>query len=303
MLLGEGRGSRTLAWFLLPIIFLPGGYVVYSGLASQSGTALSAFVSGGAPQLFTHAFSVSALLWIAWIPVLVYSAFARDPTRSKVGWVLRRVATALVLFTAFVALAATIWYAFGRPVSGVSPPEWETVTLNALFLVGVSSLIAFLSFFASIIGGTILSLPILITSFAIPALVGTPLVRAHAVARGAPPRVGSDHARLEVTVRLHGSKGHKDVEMIVDTGATDTSISASLASELGISAVLGSGRATLADGSIMKVGRGKAIIEYGTWKARVIVDISPVSEPLLGITTLKALGLKVDPVGNRLEPS
>ena len=36
---------------------------------------------------------------------------------------------------------------------------------------------------------------------------------------------------------------------------------------------------------------------------RVIIDMGEIAEMLLGITTLKALGLKVDPGARKLEPS
>ena len=299
-LLGEGRGGRTLGWFLLPVIFMPAAYVIS---ASGSGTDLSAFAGGAATQLYTQALSVSSILWIAWIPVLVYSALARDPAKSKAGWVLRRLGTALVLFLVFVIIAVTAWYALGSAGPGGTPPAWASAALNALYLVGVSSAIAFLSPFASLIGGTFLSFPVLVASFAVPAVMGRSLVRANAVFQAAPPRLASDHARLWVTVRLHGSKGHRDVDMIVDTGATDTNISPSLARDLGISSGLGSAKVILADGSVRRSGRGKAIIEYGPSKARVTVSITPVAEPLLGKSTLEALGLRVDPVAKRLEPS
>ena len=302
-LLSEGRGGRTLGWFLLPTIFLPSAYVVYRSLASASGSFLGDFASGAASQLFTNVLSVSSLLWIAWIPILVYSALARDPARIKVGWVLRRIASALVVFLIFFVLALTMWFAFGMPSSGALPPSWVSSTSNALLLIGVSSLVAFLSPFSFFIGGTVISIPVLIASFVVAAVVGKPLVRARAVSQAAPPRLNSDHATLKVIVRLHGSKGHKDVEMLVDTGATDTNIPPSLARDLGISSGFGFRMVKLADGTGMKVGRSNAIIEYGPRKARVPVEIGPVAEPLLGITTLKALGLKVDPVARKLEPS
>ena len=92
--------------------------------------------------------------------------------------------------------------------------------------------------------------------------------------------------------------------MIVDTGATNTKITPSVARDLGISgSLLRSSTARVADGRVIRVGMASAIVEYGPWKARVPVQIMQGGELLLGITTLNALGLKVDPVAKTLEPS
>jgi predicted aspartyl protease len=310
--LGKGRGGRTLGWFLLPLIFLPGAYAVYSSVASGSGSILTAPVlsglgtSGAGSQLVTQVGSVSALLWAAWIPVLVYSGLARDSARSKAGWVVRRMAAALVLFLILLILADATWYAFGMPGSSASAPEWVTATSNALFLVSVSSIVAFLSLFAGFFSGTLISLPILVGSFAIPALAGRTLRAKVTQLSRVPPTqvtVASD-SRLKVIVRLHGPKSYKDVEMVVDTGAGNTSISPSLARDLGISGRFGRfSSVKFADGRVSSSRLVRVVVEYGPWKAQVPVSISPVFEPLLGITTLKALGLRVDPVAQRLEPS
>jgi len=300
--LGEGRGGRTLGWFLLPLIFLPGAFAVFSDLAMGSGSVFNdptifQGANGTAAPFVTEVLSVSSALWFAWIPVLVYSGLALNPIRSKVGWVLRRIGAALALFIILSILAAVAWYGLGTHDQGL-----VTATSNALFLVGVSALVAFLSFFTAFIGGTLLSLPVLVASLAVAALVARPLTQGRGALRAAPPRLASDHARLMVTVRLHGSKGHKDVEMIVDTGATNTNISPSLARDLGISG----GRSSttrVADGRRLLTSTALALIEYGPRRAQVPVQIGPVAEPLLGITTLKGLGLTVDPVAKTLKPS
>jgi predicted aspartyl protease len=310
--LGKGRGGRTLGWFLLPIVFLPGAYAVYSSLASGSGSilntpsVLSGFgTSGAASQLVTLVMTVSSLLWTAWIPVLVYSGFALDSARSKAGWVARRIAAALVLFLILFVLAVATWYAFGTPGLGVSAPEWVSATSNVLFLVGVSSLVAFLSLFTGFASSAALSLPVLVASFAIPALVRRTLpAKVIQGVQAPPPRfVGSD-PRFRVIVRLYGPKRHKDVEMVVDTGATNTNISPSLARDLGISGRFGRfSRIKFADGTVRKSSLAKAVVEYGPSKAQVTIQIAPVFEPLLGFTTLEALGLRVDPAAKRLESS
>jgi predicted aspartyl protease len=313
--LGKGRGGRTLGWFLLPTIFLSGAYAVYSSLGSGSESILAApsvfsglDSSAASSQLVTQTLSVSSLLWAAWVPILVYSGLARDSARSKAGWVLRRMAAALALFLILIVLAAATWSAFGTPGSGASAPEWVSATSNVLFLIGISSLVAFLSLFSGFFSGALMSLPILVASFAVPALVGgtlRPMVTQ--LSETPPTQVAPSLSRLKVIVRLYGPKGHKDVEMIVDTGATYTSISPSLARDLGISGRFGrTVKIKIADGSLRKSSLANAVVQYGRWKARVTVCIlpsAPGAELLLGFTTLKALGLKIDPAAQRLESS
>lgn len=104
-----------------------------------------------------------------------------------------------------------------------------------------------------------------------------------------------------VKVRVHGARASEEVEMLVDTGSTYTKISGSLARKLGIVAdeII---KAELADGSLREVGLGDASVEYGGSKRAVTVLIGfEDQEPLLGLTTLEALRLKVDPVTNELE--
>lgn len=104
-----------------------------------------------------------------------------------------------------------------------------------------------------------------------------------------------------VTVRLNGTKGQRDVEMLVDTGATFTKIPESFARELGIvpDEII---RVKLADGTLRDAGLAEARIEYGTSKKTVPVLIGPGEESLLGMTTLEILRLKVNPVTGELEP-
>jgi len=105
-----------------------------------------------------------------------------------------------------------------------------------------------------------------------------------------------------VTVRVHGTKGHRDVEMLVDTGALYTKLSPSLARELGIipNEVI---KVRLADGTSKEASLANAVIEYGLSKRAVTVLLGPGDSPLLGVTTLEALRLKVNPVDGRLEPT
>jgi predicted aspartyl protease len=106
----------------------------------------------------------------------------------------------------------------------------------------------------------------------------------------------------KVTVRVHGTKGHKDLEMLVDTGALYTKLSPSLARELGITPneVI---KVRLADGTSREASLADAVIEYGPSKRAVTVLVGPGDALLLGVTTLEALRLKVNPVDGTLEPA
>jgi len=104
-----------------------------------------------------------------------------------------------------------------------------------------------------------------------------------------------------VTVRVHGPKGHRDVKIMVDTGASFTQLSPSLARDLGISPT-GATSVVLADGRKSRAGIAKAVIEYKHSKQRVQVVIQD-GPLLLGITSLKALHLRVNAVDGTLEPT
>jgi predicted aspartyl protease len=91
--------------------------------------------------------------------------------------------------------------------------------------------------------------------------------------------------------------------MIADTGATLTTIPESVARTTGILPT-GSVTVKLADGSKKTVAIGQAEIEIrgDTTPVRIPVG-SDDQVPLLGLTSLESLGLKVNPVERRLEPS
>ena len=103
------------------------------------------------------------------------------------------------------------------------------------------------------------------------------------------------------TFRLHGGRGSEAVEMLVDTGALYTKVSPALARRLGIvpNEVV---KVELADGSVKDAGLADARVEYGPSTRAIPVLVGPGDEPLLGVTALEALRLKVNPVTKTLEP-
>ena len=92
----------------------------------------------------------------------------------------------------------------------------------------------------------------------------------------------------------------RDLEALVDTGATYTMAPARLLRELGI-APMGSRRLLLADGrrAEMEIGEARATIDGDS--VTTLVVFGPDDSPaLLGGYTLEGLGLAVDPVEQRL---
>ncbi len=106
-----------------------------------------------------------------------------------------------------------------------------------------------------------------------------------------------------VVARVQGPSGDADVEMLADTGSTFTKIGESLARKLGIEPT-GSVVVELADGTDRERRIAEAKIEMTGNTATVMLPIGPDGEePLLGLTTLESLRLKVNPIKRRLEPA
>jgi clan AA aspartic protease len=94
------------------------------------------------------------------------------------------------------------------------------------------------------------------------------------------------------------------VRLLVDTAATYTLLPADLAQRLGIASSPRPIRATLANGSEEDFFIGTAIVRLQQREAGATVLIAPPgSEPLLGVETLEALGLAVDPKDQTLRPT
>ena len=93
------------------------------------------------------------------------------------------------------------------------------------------------------------------------------------------------------------------VRMLVDTGATFSVIPETLARAVGITRLRRSVAVTLADGRRVKLDAGTAIFRIGGREAPATILVGDVAEPILGVETLEALGLTVDPRKRRLAPS
>jgi len=106
---------------------------------------------------------------------------------------------------------------------------------------------------------------------------------------------------IHQNVRLRAERAIK-TRMLVDTGATFTVIPPRLARALGMK-----GRrpvsVRLADGRRVRVLADVAVVRIDGREAPATVLIGKVEEPILGVETLEALGLVVDPRRKRLSPS
>lgn len=106
-----------------------------------------------------------------------------------------------------------------------------------------------------------------------------------------------------VTVRLRGPLGETELNMLADTGSTLSKIDESTAKRLGIRPT-GTAAVELADGTERERSLAEAEAEIMGDRATVRILIGPDGEePLLGLTTLETLRLKVNPLTRRLEPA
>ena len=111
------------------------------------------------------------------------------------------------------------------------------------------------------------------------------------------------HIYAEITVRpLAGSAKIWKGTALVDTGATDTFLPASVLRKIGIPA---SARRSyeLADGTEQELPIGFGVIEVlGRAAGATLVFAGEKEEPLLGVTVLESTGLWLDPQRERLLP-
>jgi clan AA aspartic protease len=91
-------------------------------------------------------------------------------------------------------------------------------------------------------------------------------------------------------------------EMLVDTGATYTCIPSKMAKELGLPFIAET-KVILADGREVKATYSAAYIEMNGRGDVTETRIFEVAEPVIGCSTLEALGLSVDPVSGELKPT
>jgi len=94
----------------------------------------------------------------------------------------------------------------------------------------------------------------------------------------------------------------REVEFLADSGSFHTVVSPDLASELGITPAPFTTRGVLADKRVVEMPLALAYLRILDREAAILVGIFDVPMPLLGATSLEALGLKVDPIKGTFEP-
>lgn len=105
-------------------------------------------------------------------------------------------------------------------------------------------------------------------------------------------------------VKLGDPKRGKVIErrVLVDTGATYACFSPELAQELGLRIEV-EREVTLADGRRVKAGLAFASIEINGREYVLETLVFDIVEPVIGVFTLEALGLAVDPATGELKPT
>ena len=105
-----------------------------------------------------------------------------------------------------------------------------------------------------------------------------------------------------ITLLATSGDARESVEALVDTGATFTSVPASLLERLGVQAE-GVVRLELANGQIEERPIGPVKVELdGRQRTVSCVFGEPGEPPVMGATTLEVFLLSVDPVGRKLVP-
>jgi clan AA aspartic protease len=104
-----------------------------------------------------------------------------------------------------------------------------------------------------------------------------------------------------VTTNSERTKSIESV-FVVDSGSGYAALPRSLAEKIGLKTVMKT-VLTLADKSKVEVDLSPAYIKVMDREVATLVAVLNVPEPLLGVETLEALGLKVDPTTGKLEPT
>ena len=109
------------------------------------------------------------------------------------------------------------------------------------------------------------------------------------------------YVRVKILIGANKERA-EEVEFLTDTGAFHTTLPSDLAERLGIKE-LARTKVTLADSREVEVSLSYAYIKALDREGVMPVAILEVPEPLLGVSTLEGLGLRVDPTTGKLEHS
>ena len=108
------------------------------------------------------------------------------------------------------------------------------------------------------------------------------------------------HVRVRVTVSARASES---AVFLVDTGSTFTVIPPDLADRIGAVVLPKRFQVRLADGTVRRPRVCTIAIRLMEREVPTAALVLPGSDPLLGVETLEALGLTVNPRRRRLEPT
>ncbi len=109
------------------------------------------------------------------------------------------------------------------------------------------------------------------------------------------------HVYAEVKISDPKRERGLTLEVLIDTGATYTCIPPKMAEELGLP-LIAETRVTLADGREVNAIYSAAYIEMNGRADITETRIFEITAPVIGCSTLEALGLSVDPVSGELKP-
>lgn len=106
---------------------------------------------------------------------------------------------------------------------------------------------------------------------------------------------------VEVKALIGRSTAHLlEVEFLVDTGSFYTTVGPHTRSDLRLPPGIPT-KTEVADGRIVDCELTVAILRLADREGAIPVEIMDVPYPLLGVSALEALGLKVDPIEGTLE--
>lgn len=104
-------------------------------------------------------------------------------------------------------------------------------------------------------------------------------------------------------VEIKGTKLSTRTRMFVDTGSTRSIIPYSLAEEVGAFKTPFRTRVEYGDGNFKELVRADVIMNIMGRETPAVVLLDQIEEPILGVDTLEALGLAVDPASGKLKPT
>ncbi len=101
-----------------------------------------------------------------------------------------------------------------------------------------------------------------------------------------------------------GSRGRREIpDLLVDSGATFTVLPAEILQEIGASPLPVKPRLELGDGRVVEAEQYALVLSVDERQGGILAVTFRDAKPVLGVRSLEDLGLKVDPVAEKLEPT